>query len=72
MTRHEIELNCECPRCGKSLYHTVQWLRQNATIACAGCAGTMPSIGILNDNTRKVRESDAADRANGLPPPGTA
>jgi hypothetical protein len=32
----------------------------------------MPSSEILNDNTRKVRESDDADRANGLPPPGTA
>jgi hypothetical protein len=62
MSRNTIELNCECHRCGKAAYHTVRWLRDNPSIPCAGCHNAMPSIEILRDNTRLVRESDDADR----------
>ena len=64
MPTHEIELNCECPHCGKALYHTVPWLRRNATITCADCGSTMASTEILGVNTRKVREFDDAERSN--------
>lgn len=62
MSRSEMEINCECPRCGKAVYHTVRWLRENTAVQCASCSNTVPSIEILRDNTRLVRESDDAER----------
>jgi hypothetical protein len=62
MSRSEIELNCECARCGKAVYHTVRWLRQNASVECVSCKNVMPSIEVLRDNTKLVRDSDDAER----------
>ena len=58
----KIELHCECARCGKSAYHTVAWLRANASVACAGCGNEMPAAEVLRYNSKLVRESDDADR----------
>ena len=59
----EIELHCECARCGKSAYHTVRWLRENPVIICAGCGNALPSVEVLSVNTKLVTESDAAERS---------
>ena len=64
MSRNEIELNCECARCGKAVYHTVRWLRENVTVKCESCHNAVPSIEFLRDNTKLVRESDDAARRN--------
>ena len=63
MQSGEIELHCECARCGKSAYHTVRWLRENPAIICAGCGNALPSVEVLHANTRLVRESDDAERS---------
>jgi DNA-directed RNA polymerase subunit RPC12/RpoP len=64
MSRNEIELNCECARCGKAVYHTVRWLRENTAVQCVSCNNSVPSIEILRDNTKLVRESDDAEHRN--------
>jgi hypothetical protein len=63
MLQGEIELHCECARCGKSAYHTVRWLRDNPAVICAGCANAMPSTEVLSANSKLVRDSDLAERA---------
>jgi hypothetical protein len=60
MSRSEIELQCECARCGKSAYHTVRWLRENVSVQCERCNAVMRSDEILRDNSKIVRESDDA------------
>ena len=64
MSHDKVELNCECARCGKAVYHTVRWLRENATVQCVSCNNTVPSIEILRDNTKLVRDFDNADGRN--------
>lgn len=58
----EIELHCECPRCGKSVYHTIRWLRDNTSVKCERCGNEMPSTGILRDNSKAVLDSDESER----------
>ena len=61
-----IELHCECPRCGKSAYHTIRWLQENTSLKCAGCDNVMSSLEILRENSNAVRNShDAERRASG-------
>jgi DNA-directed RNA polymerase subunit RPC12/RpoP len=60
MSGSEIELHCECARCGKSDYHTVRWLRENTSVKCPGCSNTMLSSEVLRINTKLVQESDNA------------
>ncbi len=62
MSHNEIELNCECARCGKAVYHTIPWLRGNAFVQCVSCGNKTPSIEILRVNTRLVRDFDDAER----------
>jgi ribosomal protein L37E len=63
MLQGEIELHCECTRCGKSAYHTVRWLRENPAVICAGCGVALPSTEVLHANSKLVRDSDHAERA---------
>jgi len=58
----EPELQCECPRCGKSAYHTVRWLKDNNCVVCERCASALPSSEILRENTIAVRNAAEAER----------
>ena len=60
MQRPELELQCECPHCGKSAYHTIRWLRENPSLQCMGCENAMPSAEVLRENSTKVRQHDEA------------
>jgi len=57
-----IQFQCECARDGKSVYHTVPWLRAIESVTCAGCSNSMLTIEVLRCNINLVRESDGADR----------
>jgi predicted nucleic acid-binding Zn ribbon protein len=62
MPSKEVELQCECPRCGKSAYHTVQWLRDNASVVCERCANPLPSVEVLRENANAVQNAAMAER----------
>jgi hypothetical protein len=62
MSQQTPELQCECARCGKSVYHTIQWLRDHATLRCVGCETVISCVEILKENSRTVLKADEAAR----------
>jgi uncharacterized Zn finger protein len=56
----ELEIQCECARCGKNAWHTVAWLRANPALKCEGCGNAVATSEILNENKSAVSKSDDA------------
>jgi ribosomal protein L37E len=62
MSRVPTEIHCECARCGKSAYNTIQWLKEHATFACERCGTLLVSAEILRVNSNAVRDAAEAER----------
>lgn len=60
----ELELQCECAHCGKSAYHTVSWLKENASLKCERCGAIVASSEILTENKAAVMKAALAALRN--------
>jgi ribosomal protein L37E len=56
----DLELQCECARCGKNAWHTIPWLRANPALTCEGCGNTVATREILTENKYAVDKWDDA------------